>query len=205
MPHGLGNGDLNYFLYLETIIPPAPLPDSAQAVLPGSGGNFTDGISFYEPESKKSEFGTYMLSRKVFLENHFLNILTAFNRIMHLYVIERRAATWPRLFGWNVTVKYTVHLGKGWPSTDNTSTYAWREGCPTINPCWEDQDSYERFRKAPADTLVWHNVHDEWDKETGFDHGGSVELWVYGSGKPHLVTFRYSVLTRVQRSRFSEY
>ncbi|KAF1836074.1 hypothetical protein BDW02DRAFT_578241 [Decorospora gaudefroyi] len=179
--HGIPKGNLNCLLYLETLgqnHPPAPESDGS--VLHTSNGNFTEGGDYYTSESK-SKFGTYMLSRKVFLEGYFLRQLTQFNRLMHLNIVERKGTPDGRFIKWYAYIKYIVHLGAGWQKDDNSSQYEWKEGLPVVRDVWEDGHLYKRFRDVPDHALIWHNVHDEYNVSHHEKSNGSVKVWTYGS------------------------
>ncbi|KAF2994069.1 hypothetical protein E8E13_002605 [Curvularia kusanoi] len=180
-PHTLEDGELNYFLYLETVDNRAPPDaDTADAVIAPGGGNFIDGVKFSE-SSNKGQFGTFMLSREVFLEGHILKKLEQFNRIMHLDIIKNEPVPDAKFLNWYCTFKYVVHLGHGWQNKNDTKKYEWTYGLPTINSKWEEQHEYISFSKAEEGALVWHNIDDEWNVNPVEKTDVGVEAWSWGS------------------------
>ncbi|KGO57081.1 hypothetical protein PEX1_052830 [Penicillium expansum] len=180
--HGIPQGNNHYLLYLETVGSNIPPPVTQEgATLSPSGGNWTEGGD-YHSTNNKSKFGTYVLSKKCFLEGHLLPKLTEFNRIMQLDIMERQAESDAQFFHWYAKVGYKVHLGKGFEDrVGNSAKFDWTPGNPVIKPYWDDQHWYNKFRDQEEGQLIWSNVDEEWDTSGAYHHNGSVETWAYGS------------------------
>lgn len=159
-------------------------PDAslADAVIAPNQTNFTEGVQFSQ-SSNKSQFGTYMLSREVFLEGHILRKLEQFNRIMHLDIMKNEPAPDARFLDWYCTFNYVVHLGHGWQNENDAQKYKWTLGLPTINPKWEYQHEYTSFTEKKEGALIWHNIDDEWNTNAVYKKDWGVEAWSWGSSE----------------------
>lgn len=155
-------GALNYLIYLEmTDNETPPDPNSPDAFLPTSNGNWTDGTN--PSTDSPSSFGTMVLGRKNFLEKYFLPKLWKVNRVMIAdltsitpWIHQTHAA-----FAYEYNFKYTMAVGSGVadvnsPDPDD-SKYAFVRGAgPQDDSKYLEAKLDAKYGALPAGALTWY-------------------------------------------------
>ncbi|PGH16369.1 hypothetical protein AJ80_05219 [Polytolypa hystricis UAMH7299] len=112
-----GKGQLNYLLYLEMTDNNTP-PVGPDEFLPPDGGNWANGT---DPNKDGiEEFGTYVLSRKNFVETWLLPKMRKLNRMMNVSYSGAEMKFWGNIEEWECKFRFPVLIGDGCRGYDVT-------------------------------------------------------------------------------------
>ncbi|KAK2758179.1 hypothetical protein FQN54_004023 [Arachnomyces sp. PD_36] len=105
-----GNGRLNYILYLE-MTDNDPPPNGDDEFLSPNNGNWTNGTD--PSRDGIAEFGTWVLSRRKFLDTWFVPRLNKLNRMMNTAFVDPTMSFNANLVLWSTTFNFPLLVGDG--------------------------------------------------------------------------------------------
>jgi hypothetical protein len=155
-------GALNYLIYLEmTDNEKPPDPNSENAFLPTSNGNWTDGTN--PSQDSPSSFGTMVIGRKNFLEKYFLPKLWKVNRAMisDLTSVSPSIHQTHAAFAYEYNFHYTMAVGTGVPDVNtpqaDDKNYAFVRGAsPDDGSKYLEAKIDEKYGALPDGALTWY-------------------------------------------------
>lgn len=163
-------GALNYLLYLEmTDNHTPPDPNSPDAFLPTSGGNWTDGRD--PNKDSPSSFGSMVIASRNFLYTFFLPKLNKINRLMIADItyikpmIQQTAAA----FAYRYCFSWTLQIGTG-VSDYNRPDPA--DGMYAFGPSGSKDFPSEVFPALPAGALEWTYIYLPAKRPEDYDSSG---------------------------------